>query len=110
MLDLVGAQDDRGIPILLRISADAELGGGAIGDADGDDQPEHRHRDQEPPRHAGDVVLPAVAPRPRRHHPSSRCSKVEAPKIRLMPVGVQAASATGTFAEMPRAKTTLETT
>src|SRR6266513_6003066 len=43
------------------------------------------------------------------HQPSSRWSSIEAPKIRLTPVGVQAAKVTGILVESPSAKTISET-
>src|SRR4051794_87747 len=100
VLDLVGAEDDRRVSILGRPAADRNLGPGGAKGADND---QGRHQEApKPPRSAPH----ATAALPMHVQPSSKWSSIETPKIRLTPVGTQAASATGSLAERPRAKTT----
>ena len=96
VLDLVGADSDRGIRICFppRVTASWASGrncrdrqGKTAKQRVGESLP--RGRVGEEP-----VAIEAAAP---SHQPSSKWSSIEAPKIRLIPVGVQAASTTGTF-------------
>src|ERR1700730_14404569 len=97
VLDLVGAEDDWGVAILARAAAEGQFG--ASGKQSAEEEQSTQERADKPPR----GKPPAIGPWTIGHQPSSRWSSIEAPKIRLTPVGVQAASVTGTLAESPRA-------
>src|SRR5260370_4543138 len=89
VLDLVGAEDDWGVPILVRAATEGQFG--ASGQQSAEEEQGTQKRAGKPPRGRA----PAIGPWAIRHQPSSRWSSIEAPNIRLTPVGVHAPAASG---------------
>ena len=98
VFNLVRAKDDRSILVLSCAAAQAELR-----------SRRDRCSEQHPHEHTDDRERCLGSVPASRHQPSSKWSSIEVPKIKLTPVGVHAASVTGTLAESPKANTMSET-
>src|SRR6266478_1674180 len=94
VFNFVRAKDDRSILVLSGAATEAQLRSRRERCSE---QHRDEHTDDRETERCPDTV-PAS-----RHQPSSRWSSIEAPKIKLTPVGVHAASVTGTLAESPKA-------